>query len=44
MFTNESLRFAFALLAAYSVPISKWEWFTLRGIDKTKWKRVVPGI
>ena len=37
-------RWAYAMITKYSIPFTRWQWFDLHNLDKTKWRRKVQGL
>ena len=44
MFEFNELLWAYSMINKYSFPLSRWQWYELHGLDKTKWRRKVPGL
>lgn len=32
------------MITKYAIPMNRWSWFELHGLDKNKWRRKVPGL
>ena len=30
------------MISKYSLPMTRWQWYDMQGLDKNKWRRKVP--